>query len=207
MFGRVRSSSSVDSLERPPSKVLKDDRLSIYETTLRKLKLGSQLNSILPTAKDDALEDGETNSCSCSSRTEAMKTEACNSPACFPKGSHELANPTKEDLITVDSDYSTSTTSTHEASRDCQSTEHSTQQRRMKNSIKYLFSKYKNSPGISTIVEEATMTTTEDICCMVTSPSSNASQSSDNIKLHSKQESIGSSTISSELSSITNLVA
>lgn len=134
-----------------------------------------------------------------------MKTEACNSPACFPKGSHELANPTKKDLITVDSDYSTSTTSTHEASRDCQSTEHSTQQPRMKNSVEYLFSKYTNSQGISTIVEEAT--TTEDICCMVMSPSSNASQSSDNIKLHSEQESIGSSTISSESSSITNLVA
>ena len=135
-----------------------------------------------------------------------MKTEACNSPACFPKGSHELANPTKKDLITVDSDYSTSTTYTHEASRDCQSTEHSTQQCRMKNSVEYLFSKYKNSQGISTIMEEAT-TMTEDICCMVMLPSSNASQSSDNIKLHSEQESIGSSTISSESSSITNLVA
>ncbi|XP_023000809.1 uncharacterized protein LOC111495147 [Cucurbita maxima] len=207
MFGRVRSSSSVDSLERPPSKVLKDDRLSIYETTLRKLKLGSQLDSIPPKAKDGALEDGETNSFSCSSRTKAMKTEACNSPACFSKGSHELANPTKKDLKTIGSDYSTSTTSTHEASRDCQSTEHSTQQRKMKNSIKYLFSNHKNSQGISTIVEEEMTTTTEDICCMVTSPSSNASQSSDNTKLHSEQESIGSLTISSESSSITNLVA
>ncbi|KAK7330592.1 hypothetical protein VNO77_24788 [Canavalia gladiata] len=43
MFGRVRTStSSLDSLEGSPSKILKDDTFSIYEATLMKLKLGAQ---------------------------------------------------------------------------------------------------------------------------------------------------------------------
>ncbi|KAK8488952.1 hypothetical protein V6N13_060928 [Hibiscus sabdariffa] len=41
MFGRVRASPSLDSFETP-SKIIKDDSLSIYEITLIKLKLGSQ---------------------------------------------------------------------------------------------------------------------------------------------------------------------
>ncbi|MBA0588816.1 hypothetical protein Gorai_001906 [Gossypium raimondii] len=51
MFGRVRASpspSSVDCFEIPPSKIIKDDSLSIYETTLMKLKLGSQRHLISP---------------------------------------------------------------------------------------------------------------------------------------------------------------
>lgn len=156
-----------------------------------KLKLGSQLESG-PPIKEDALEDGETDSNSSSSCNEAMNTEACTS---FPKGSNELAKSTKEDLMTVDSDYSTTTTSTPQASENCQSTEYSTQPR-IKNSILYLFSKFKNSPGISTIMEEAM--TTDDCCCVVMSPSSSASQSTSDIELHSEQESIGSSTMSSE---------
>ncbi|XP_038876936.1 uncharacterized protein LOC120069295 [Benincasa hispida] len=189
MFGRIRSSSSLDSLERPPSKILKDDCLSIYETTLMKLKHGSQHNSS-PPIKEDALEDGEIDSNSSSSCNEAMNTEACTS---FSKNSNELAESTKEDFMTVDSDYSTtSITSTPEISENCQSTEYSTQ-RRMKNSILYLFSKFKNSPGISTIMEEPM--TTEDFCCVVISPSSSASQSTSNIELHSEQESIGLSTM------------
>ncbi|KAK3225163.1 hypothetical protein Dsin_005025 [Dipteronia sinensis] len=47
MFGRVRAASStLDTLEldRAPSKLIKDDSLSIYEATLMKLKLGSQRN-------------------------------------------------------------------------------------------------------------------------------------------------------------------
>ncbi|XP_008439378.1 uncharacterized protein LOC103484190 [Cucumis melo] len=174
MFGRIRSSSSLDSLERPPSKILKDDCLSIYETTLMKLKLGSQLDSS-PPIKEDALEDGEIDSDSCSLSNEAMNTEACTS---FPKDSNELAKSTKEDTMTVDSD-----SLTFETFEDCQSSECSTQ-RRMKNSILYLFSKFKNSSEISTTMEELT--------------SSSASQSTSDVGLHSEQESIVSSTMSSE---------
>ncbi|XP_022137500.1 uncharacterized protein LOC111008931 [Momordica charantia] len=184
MFGRIRSSSSLDSLERPPSKILKDDCLSIYEATLVKLKLGSQRESSPPT-KEDALEDGETDTNSSSLSAEAMKTECYNNPASFPKGSHELADSPKEDLMTIDSDYSTaSTTSTPEASEDCQSTEYSPQ-RRIRSSILYLFSKFKNPPAIQTIMEE--MKAEDNNYCAAMLPSSSASQSTNNIELHLKQ--------------------
>ncbi|KAK4749647.1 hypothetical protein SAY87_027096 [Trapa incisa] len=43
MFGRVRiSSTSPDDLERSTAKLLKHDSLSIYESTLLKLRVGSQ---------------------------------------------------------------------------------------------------------------------------------------------------------------------
>ncbi|KAJ0106274.1 hypothetical protein Patl1_18235 [Pistacia atlantica] len=45
MFGRVRAASSTLDcleLEKPPSKLIRDDSFSIYEVTLMKLKLGSQ---------------------------------------------------------------------------------------------------------------------------------------------------------------------
>ncbi|CAL5440864.1 unnamed protein product [Camellia sinensis] len=47
MLGRVRPPSS-SSLERPPSKIIKDDSLSIYEATLVKLRHGSQCNPVSP---------------------------------------------------------------------------------------------------------------------------------------------------------------
>lgn len=147
-----------------------------------KLKLGSQLDSS-PPIKEDALEDGEIDSDSCSLSNEAMNTEACTS---FPKDSNELVKSTKEDIMTVDSDYLTL-----ETFEDCQSTERSTQ-RRMTNSILYLFSKFKNSSEISTIMEEPT--TTEDFCSVVMSPCPSASGSTSDVELHSEQESIASST-------------
>ncbi|KAE8717440.1 hypothetical protein F3Y22_tig00110045pilonHSYRG00065 [Hibiscus syriacus] len=48
MFGRVRASPSLDSSASPPSKIIKHDSLSIYETTLMKLKLGCQFHPISP---------------------------------------------------------------------------------------------------------------------------------------------------------------
>ncbi|EOA24953.1 hypothetical protein CARUB_v10018248mg [Capsella rubella] len=48
MFGRLRPPpSSPDSLERYPAKIIKDDPLSVYETTLLKLKQGSKLETSL----------------------------------------------------------------------------------------------------------------------------------------------------------------
>ncbi|GMQ09853.1 hypothetical protein CsSME_00053093 [Camellia sinensis var. sinensis] len=47
MLGRVRPPSS-SSLERPPSKIIKDDSLSIYEATLVKLRPGSRCNPVSP---------------------------------------------------------------------------------------------------------------------------------------------------------------
>ncbi|RID58362.1 hypothetical protein BRARA_F01667 [Brassica rapa] len=49
MFGRLRPPpSSPDSLERYPAKIIKDDPLSVYESTLLKLKQGSRLDTVGP---------------------------------------------------------------------------------------------------------------------------------------------------------------
>ncbi|XP_010503480.1 PREDICTED: uncharacterized protein LOC104780661 [Camelina sativa] len=46
MFGRLRPPpSSPDCLERYPAKIIKDDPLSVYESTLLKLKQGSKLET------------------------------------------------------------------------------------------------------------------------------------------------------------------
>ncbi|CAM8902983.1 unnamed protein product [Rhodiola kirilowii] len=58
MFGRVRPATcSVDSLERTPSKIVKDHSFSVFDTenTLVKFKLGSkrQLDSVCDQSKAD----------------------------------------------------------------------------------------------------------------------------------------------------------
>ncbi|KAE8667936.1 Nucleoside diphosphate kinase 2, IA IA,NDPK IA,ATNDPK2 [Hibiscus syriacus] len=65
MFGRVRASPSpsLDSFETPPSKIIKDDSLSIYETTLMKLKLGSKCHPISPVDLTDSYSRTITEAC------------------------------------------------------------------------------------------------------------------------------------------------
>ncbi|KAF8100098.1 hypothetical protein N665_0231s0036 [Sinapis alba] len=54
MFGRLRPPpSSPDSLERYPAKIIKDDRLSVYESTLLKLKQGSRLDTVGPSSESE----------------------------------------------------------------------------------------------------------------------------------------------------------
>ncbi|XP_021720239.1 uncharacterized protein LOC110687904 [Chenopodium quinoa] len=63
MFGRIRSSPSpveLLELERLPSKLLKHDSLSIYESTLVKLKQGSQRN-LSPTTLDSMEYESNSN--------------------------------------------------------------------------------------------------------------------------------------------------
>ncbi|CAH2064842.1 unnamed protein product [Thlaspi arvense] len=49
MFGRLRPPPSpADCLERNPAKIIKDDPLSVYESTLLKLKQGSRLDTVCP---------------------------------------------------------------------------------------------------------------------------------------------------------------
>ncbi|KHN14081.1 uncharacterized protein LOC114393332 [Glycine soja] len=90
MFGRIRAStSSLDTLDGSPSKILKDDTFSIYEATLMKLKLGarrdtsevtndSSVNS--PCAEEANLKPdlNPATSTSCSETT-MMDTESDNS--------------------------------------------------------------------------------------------------------------------------------
>ncbi|XP_010426345.1 PREDICTED: uncharacterized protein LOC104711343 [Camelina sativa] len=62
MFGRLRPPpSSPDCLERYPAKIIKDDPLSVYESTLLKLKQGSKLETSSET-------EGEENMSSSSSQ-------------------------------------------------------------------------------------------------------------------------------------------
>ncbi|KAK8471356.1 hypothetical protein PHAVU_003G208400 [Phaseolus vulgaris] len=88
MFGRIRAStSSLETLEGSPSKILKDDTLSIYEATLMKLKIGARLDTSeviddssvsSPCAKEANQPDFNPESTS-SPETTMMDTESDNS--------------------------------------------------------------------------------------------------------------------------------
>ncbi|MED6167566.1 hypothetical protein PIB30_003943 [Stylosanthes scabra] len=82
MFGRIRaaSSSSLDTLDGSPSKILKDDSFSIYEATLLKLKLGAKRGDVTaqPVEMDETRDDS---SASSSCVEEADMNPNCNNPA------------------------------------------------------------------------------------------------------------------------------
>ncbi|XP_027915546.1 uncharacterized protein LOC114174996 [Vigna unguiculata] len=88
MFGRIRAStSSLETLEGSPSKILKDDTFSIYEATLMKLKNGARVDTSeviddssvsSPCAKEASQPDLNPESTSCSEKT-MMETESDNS--------------------------------------------------------------------------------------------------------------------------------
>ncbi|KAL3839049.1 hypothetical protein ACJIZ3_023640 [Penstemon smallii] len=90
MLGRVRASpmESLEILEmqRPPSKIIKHDSLSIYEATLLKLKQGSHCNPTQTTGdsaqcamETDSLEEVETITNSAdSSSTDSLTSSSCN---------------------------------------------------------------------------------------------------------------------------------
>ncbi|KAG7564912.1 hypothetical protein ISN44_As10g016540 [Arabidopsis suecica] len=80
MFGRLRPPPSPpDCLERYPAKIIKDDPLSVYESTLLKLKQGSTRLDTSPET------EGEVNLSSSSSDTQlgdthdAMAIDSCES--------------------------------------------------------------------------------------------------------------------------------
>ncbi|MBA0559240.1 hypothetical protein Golob_016215 [Gossypium lobatum] len=135
MFGRVRASpspSSVDCFETPPSKIIKDDSLSIYETTLMKLKLGSQrhLISAPPTTAADLTD--------CASGTVPSNTNS------------------DDESMVIDTDCSP--VSVSYTSSDFQSTSNfNSQQRSDGTSIRYLFSKFRDHQRVSTISDQTMM--------------------------------------------------
>ncbi|WCJ36215.1 hypothetical protein M5689_017428 [Euphorbia peplus] len=132
MFGRVRraSPSSLDSFDTPPSKIFKDDPLSIYETTLIKLKQGSQRDLIpLP------METMETE---CESET--MESTICSSGNACESSNHLVSSSNDEDMV-IDTDTSSST-SILSSSSVSQSICEPKQERSKNASVLYLFSKY-----------------------------------------------------------------
>ncbi|XP_009336543.2 uncharacterized protein LOC103929118 [Pyrus x bretschneideri] len=170
MFGRIRASSCpAESLERPPSKIRKDDSLSIYESTLLKLKLGSK-RSLSPCSN----EAGETDAGSTSSSpdSEPMKIDAnCASSAGTSPGCIEAASSPQEEFMTLDTDCSSPRSST--SFSDCHSTGTLKQQRSTDASVFYLFSKFKRAQeAICSTSGDTTMTENASI-----SPSSIGCQS------------------------------
>ncbi|GMI72213.1 hypothetical protein HRI_000890600 [Hibiscus trionum] len=140
MFGRVRASPSpspLDSFETPPSKIIKDDSLSIYETTLMKLKLGSQRHPIPPPTMADL-----TDSCSGTIPTACQEMQSDN------------------ESMVIDTDCSSASPSIADCSSDRESTldlNLNSQQRRNGTSILDLFSKFKSHQSAPTISGETMM--------------------------------------------------
>ncbi|KAJ6374439.1 hypothetical protein OIU78_030040 [Salix suchowensis] len=139
MFGRVRvSSSSLDSLERPSSKILKEDSLSIYEATLMKLKLGSHRDQSSPFEETVDMESESSSTTSASSFMESNNS----STTALKSLQHVITSP-DEEVMTLDSDRSSASDQLSFSSM--QSTGDSKDQRSRNVSVLFLFSKYTNS--------------------------------------------------------------
>ncbi|KAB2609172.1 hypothetical protein D8674_012340 [Pyrus ussuriensis x Pyrus communis] len=185
MFGKIRASSCpAESLERPPSKILKDDSLSIYEATLMKLKLGSKRN--LSPCSDEVGETDTTGSTSRSPDSEPMKIEAnCASSAGTSPSCIEAASYPQEEFMTLDTDCSSPRSST--SFSDCHSAGTLKQQQGTNISVLYLFSKFKRAQEVScSFSGDAMMTENASI-----SPSSSGCQSFNSTE-QSEQECVNS---------------
>ncbi|KAF3436824.1 hypothetical protein FNV43_RR19577 [Rhamnella rubrinervis] len=137
MFGRIRaaSSSSLESLERPSSKILKDDPFSIYEATLMKLKLGSQRN--LNSPSNEAREvDNEP--------SESMQMEDdSTSVTSSREGLKVVSSFHEEEVMAVDTDcYSQRL---QPSSMDSHSMGSSKRKNKSTVSVLYLFSKFRSA--------------------------------------------------------------
>ncbi|ESQ45706.1 hypothetical protein EUTSA_v10011023mg [Eutrema salsugineum] len=80
MFGRLRPPpSSPDCLERYPAKIMKDDPLSVYESTLLKLKQGSRLDTVVGPSPDKEVENpSDTHDVTLCNGSDAMSVDAKN---------------------------------------------------------------------------------------------------------------------------------
>ncbi|XVF11605.1 hypothetical protein REPUB_Repub08aG0041500 [Reevesia pubescens] len=191
MFGRVRaspSSSPLDSLETPPSKIIKDDSLSIYEATLMKLKLGSRHPISPPVVTEDADCPSETvPEATHDLSSETMNVEAtCSSGTVSRSCQDEISS--NEEAMVIDTDCSSATASN--SSSDCQSTGNLNSQQRSEGvSILHLFSKFKGYQLAPTIGREAMMIENDGYACF---SSSSECQSLRSTKEQGNQESSNS---------------
>ncbi|KAL9439032.1 hypothetical protein AB3S75_024653 [Citrus x aurantiifolia] len=117
MLGRVRAASSTPydlELERMPSKLIKDDSLSIYEATLMKLKLGARRDLGPPPEVSIKIEtecDSAIGANSCSDTLSARLAESgCNSHSVF-KGLQRVTS--HEDVMMTDSEFSSELRTSH----------------------------------------------------------------------------------------------
>ncbi|KAM7483420.1 hypothetical protein LguiB_008003 [Lonicera macranthoides] len=125
MLGRVRVSPSNSleelELERLPSKILKDDSLSIYEHTLMKLKQGSQ------NALSSPIED------------------AMNTSKSYTTHGHGVSPNDEAMMPEADCSSSSMTTTTSPSSSNCQSVDTLSEHHKRNVSVRYMFSRYKSS--------------------------------------------------------------
>ncbi|XP_022883716.1 uncharacterized protein LOC111400539 [Olea europaea var. sylvestris] len=123
MLGRVRPSSinslGLLELERPNSKIIKDDSLSIYERTLLKLKQGSLRNPSI------AVENSMGTDVNCTIASDSTEQEA----------------------MTIEGNFSS--IDSLPVSSNCESTGTSKEQGTKSLSILCLFSRYKDSQQLS----------------------------------------------------------
>ncbi|CAA2987325.1 Hypothetical predicted protein [Olea europaea subsp. europaea] len=123
MLGRVRPSSinslGLLELERPNSKIIKDDSLSIYERTLLKLKQGSLRNPSI------AVENSMGTDVNCTIASDSTEQEA----------------------MTIEGNFSS--IDSLPVSSNCESTDTSKEQGTKSLSILCLFSRYKDSQQLS----------------------------------------------------------
>ncbi|KAG2676092.1 hypothetical protein I3760_12G035600 [Carya illinoinensis] len=178
MFGRIRpSSSSPESLERPPSKILKDDPISIYEATLMKLKLGSQRELSSPSEQTVQIEVDFDLSSSC-----AGATSNSNS-------SENTAISPCEEVIAIDTKFSSRSGSPD--SVDTHSTGSMKEQQSRSISVLYLFSKFMNSREVACLSCEDAMQL-QDGCSSIVSTTSSDRQSLGHMELEMDQECVSS---------------
>lgn len=177
MFGRVRASSCpAESLERPPSKIFKDDSLSIYEATLVKLKLGSKHN-LSPCS--NGIWEIDAGSNSSSPQSEPMNLEVNCASAGTSSSLDSVASPPQEEVMAFDTDCSSDRSSTSSSSK---------QPRHTEVSVLYLFSKFKRAhDAISSSSGEAMTIDSAGV-----SPSSSGSRSINNTEQQLEQECISS---------------
>ncbi|KAI3435301.1 uncharacterized protein J3R85_006226 [Psidium guajava] len=175
MLGRVRApSSSPDSLERSTTKLLKHDSLSIYETTLLKLKQGSQQIQGSPTSEFMQPHDYSAGSSNCG---DAMTME-CDCSCPNPSNS-QLTLLHESNLITTNDACILSSNS------DAHVMISSKRQSKGDISILHLFSKYKSSRYSSS---NSKMVMMETNCSSIIPPSTGDYLSLQNME----QECVGS---------------
>ncbi|KAJ7945754.1 Up-regulator of cell proliferation like [Quillaja saponaria] len=140
MFGRVRaSSSSLESLEGSPSKILRDDSLSIYEATLMKLKLGAQRDLNLPSKEASGMVTYS--AIGSTSRIDGINLEEDCTPASSLISQNGVILVNERTMMDTES----SSLSTTPTSSDCQSTGSTGTQIDRHVSVLDLFGKFESS--------------------------------------------------------------
>ncbi|KAE9601398.1 hypothetical protein Lal_00023934 [Lupinus albus] len=106
MFGRIRATpSSLECFEDSPSKILKDDSFSIYETTLMKLKLGAKLDISASSEMDEVINDSSINS-------ENMKSNCSSVSEASPSSSKQMITSSPSEVMDIDFDIDCSSVTT-----------------------------------------------------------------------------------------------